>query len=51
MYDKTGRSAEAVQAAHQALDLVEQAHDEQDATALRDVLDGYERDSAKVKSQ
>jgi Flp pilus assembly protein TadD len=46
-YDKTGHSAEAIQSAHQALDLAIQEHDEQLEKDLRDALERYERDGAK----
>jgi len=50
-YDKTGRFAEAVQAAQQALDLAVKQHSEEQEKSLRDVLDGYESDNARAKSQ
>ena len=50
-YDKTGRFAEAVQAAQQALDLAVKQHSEAQEKSLRDVLDGYESDNARAKSQ
>jgi Flp pilus assembly protein TadD len=50
-YDKTGRSAEAVQSAQQALDLAVQEHDEQLAKNLRRDLERYERDGAKAQPQ
>jgi tetratricopeptide (TPR) repeat protein len=50
-YDKTGRFAEAVQAAQQALDLAVKQHSEEQEKSLRDVLDSYESDNAKAKSQ
>jgi Flp pilus assembly protein TadD len=42
-YSRTGRFAEAKQAARQALDLAVQAQDEQTARNLRDALDRYDR--------
>jgi Flp pilus assembly protein TadD len=50
-YDKTGRFAEAIEAVKQALDLTVAQHDEQDAQALRDMLEGYEREGAKAQPQ
>jgi Flp pilus assembly protein TadD len=50
-YDKTGRSAEAIEAIKQALDLTVAQHDEQDAQTLREVLEGYEREGAKAQPQ
>jgi len=50
-YDKTGRPAEAVQAAQQALDLAVQQHDGQQEKQLRDNLDGYRSDAAAAKPQ
>ncbi len=46
-YDKTGRPAEAIQSAHQALELAIQEHDEQLEKDLRGALERYERDGAK----
>jgi Flp pilus assembly protein TadD len=48
-YDKTGRFAEAIQAARQALDLALQEHDEQLEKNLRGVLERYERDGARAQ--
>jgi Flp pilus assembly protein TadD len=48
-YDKAGHSAEAIQSAHQALDLAIQEHDEQLEKELRDALERYERDGAKAQ--
>lgn len=45
-YDKTGRSAEAVQSAQRALDLALQEHDEKLQESLRSDLQRYERDGA-----
>jgi Flp pilus assembly protein TadD len=50
-YDKTGRSAEAIQSAHQALDLAIQDHDEQMEKDLRGALERYERRAAKGQPQ
>jgi Flp pilus assembly protein TadD len=50
-YDKTGRSAEAVQSAQQALDLALQQHDEDGAKNLREALDRYQRDGQKATPQ
>jgi Flp pilus assembly protein TadD len=50
-YAKTGRSAEAVQSAHQALDLAMQQHDEDGAKNLREALDRYARDGQKAMPQ
>jgi|CZKY01.1.fsa_nt_gi Flp pilus assembly protein TadD len=50
-YNKTGRSAEAIQSAHQALDLALQQHDEQLEKKLRGDLERYERDRAKTQPQ
>jgi Flp pilus assembly protein TadD len=51
VYNKAGRHADAVQSAHQAIDLAEQAHDEQAAKDLRAALNGYEREGAKADPQ
>jgi len=48
-YEKAGRAAEAVQSAHQALDLAIQEHDEQLEKDLRRALERYERDGAKTQ--
>jgi Flp pilus assembly protein TadD len=50
-YDKTGRSAEAIQSAHQALDLAIQDHDGQMEKDLRGALERYERHAAKGQPQ
>jgi Flp pilus assembly protein TadD len=50
-YEKTGHSAEAIQSAHQALDLALQDHDRQLEKSLRDMLERYERDAAKAQPQ
>jgi Flp pilus assembly protein TadD len=48
-YDKAGRFAEAIEAAHQALDLALQEHDEQLEKKLRGVLERYKRDGARAQ--
>jgi Flp pilus assembly protein TadD len=50
-YSKSGRPADAVQPARQALDLAIQEHDDQLAKNLREMLDGYERDSGSTQHQ
>ncbi|MGO9340373.1 MAG: tetratricopeptide repeat protein [Terracidiphilus sp.] len=50
-YNKTGRSAEAVQYAQRALDLAVEDHDDQVAASLRQVLARYERAAASVQQQ
>jgi Flp pilus assembly protein TadD len=50
-YDHTGRSAEAIQSARQALDLATQEHDEKLAKKLRGDLDRYEQSGTKSQSQ
>ncbi len=50
-YDKTGRSAEAIQSAHQALDLAIQDHDEKMEKDLRGALERYEGHAAKGQPQ
>ncbi len=50
-YDKTGNSAEAIQAAQQALDLAVQEHDEQMEKSLRSDLERYAREGAKAQPQ
>jgi Flp pilus assembly protein TadD len=50
-YDKTGRSAEAVTTAQQALDLAVQQHNKQLEKNLRDALDGYQSNAARAKPQ
>jgi len=51
VYDATGRAAEALQAAHQALDLATQQHDETKEKDLRQLLDHLEHSGAPVGSQ
>ena len=48
-YSLTGQFAEAVRSAQQALDVAEQAHDEESARNLREALENYERDGAKAE--
>jgi Flp pilus assembly protein TadD len=50
-YNRAGRSAEAIQSAHQALDLALQEHDEELEKNLRNALERYERDAAKAQPQ
>ena len=50
-YNKTGRSDEAIQSEHQALDLVVQQHNDQLEKTLRGNLERYERGAAKGQSQ
>ena len=50
-YDKSGRFAEALQSARQALDLATQEHDEQTIRTLRSDLARYQRDAAKPQPQ
>ncbi len=50
-YDKTGRFAEAIQAAQQAIDLAVREHNEQAVKQLRSLLEGYEHDGAKTRAQ
>jgi len=49
-YSATGRSADAIQAVRQAIDIALEQHDEQDAAKLRDLLETYQRDGAKAGS-
>jgi Flp pilus assembly protein TadD len=46
---KAGRSAEAVQAARQALDLALQEHDARLERSLREALERYEREAARTR--
>jgi protein O-GlcNAc transferase len=48
-YDKTGRSAEAVESARKALDLAVEERDEPVAASLREVVARYERNAASVQ--
>jgi Flp pilus assembly protein TadD len=50
-YDKTGRPAEAVTTAQQALDLAVEQHNQELEKNLRDALDGYQGDAARAKPQ
>jgi Flp pilus assembly protein TadD len=50
-YGETGRSADAVQTARQALDLAVQEHDNQLADNLHEMLNRYERDGTKTQPQ
>jgi Flp pilus assembly protein TadD len=50
-YNKTGRSDEAIQSEHQALDLVVQQHNDQLEKTLRGNLERYERGAAKGQAQ
>jgi Flp pilus assembly protein TadD len=49
-YKQTGRSAEAIEALRQAIDMAVAQHEDQDAKKLRDLMDHYQRDSA-IKDQ
>jgi Flp pilus assembly protein TadD len=49
-YDKTGRSAQAVEAARKALDLAAQEHNDELVTNLRKLLERYQEDSAKAQN-
>ena len=49
-YSAIGRSADAIQALRQAIDIALQLHDDQDANKLRDLLDTYQRQGAKAGS-
>jgi Flp pilus assembly protein TadD len=46
VYDKLGRSADAIQSARRALDVGLQEHDAQLEKTLRDALEGYERSTS-----
>jgi Flp pilus assembly protein TadD len=48
-YNKSGHSAEAIQAARHALDLALQQHDEELENKLRGDLDRYEGEAAKAQ--
>jgi Flp pilus assembly protein TadD len=50
-YSKIGHFAEAIDAAHQALDLAAQTHDEQLEKSTREALDRYEAASAIARPQ
>jgi Flp pilus assembly protein TadD len=49
-YSATGRSADAIEAVRQAIDVTVEQHDEQDAAKLRDLLDTYQRSGANAGS-
>ena len=51
VYDKIGHSAEAIQTAHQALDLAEQAHDGQLTKNVRDALGRFESEPQTAKPE
>lgn len=48
VYDKTGRSTEAIQLAHQALDLAVQQNNQPAAKILQNALEHYESDAHNV---
>ena len=50
VYDKTGRTAEAIQPARQALDLAVKQNNQQVAKTLQDALDHYEQTASGAKS-
>jgi len=50
-YDKTGRSAEAVESARQALDLARQDHEDKAAANLQQAVESYERDGATARQR
>jgi Flp pilus assembly protein TadD len=50
-YHKLGRTAEAIQAVRQALDLAVQNHEDSLAKDLQAILDRYQRDSAQAQPQ
>ncbi len=50
-YDKTGRLTEAIHSAQQALDLLEQAHDEQRAKSIRDAIAHYQSEQTLARPQ
>jgi len=50
-YDKAGRPDEAIQSAHQALDLALQEHDQELEKSLRSDLERYERDGVIAHPQ
>jgi len=51
VYDKTGHSAEAIQTAHQALDVAEQSHDDQLTKNVRDALGRFESEPQTAKPE
>jgi len=46
VYGKTGRTADAIQALHQALDLATRQNNQQVENSLRQALDHYEHDNS-----
>jgi Flp pilus assembly protein TadD len=50
VYDKTGRTADAIPLARRALDIATTQNNQQAAKDLQDALDRYEHDSASEKS-
>jgi Flp pilus assembly protein TadD len=50
VYDKTGRTADAIPLARRALDIATTQNNQQPAKDLQDALDRYEHDSASEKS-
>jgi hypothetical protein len=50
VYDKTGRTADAIPLARRALDIAAKQNNQQAAKTLQDALDRYEHDSAGQKS-
>jgi Flp pilus assembly protein TadD len=51
VYDKTGHSAEAIQTAHQALNVAEQTHDDQLAKNVRDAIGRFESEPQTAKPE
>ena len=51
VYDKTGHSAEAIQTAHQALNVAEQTHDDQLTKNVRDALGRFENEPQTAKPE
>jgi Flp pilus assembly protein TadD len=49
-YGATGRSADAIEAMRQAIDIALAQHDEQDAAKLRELLNTYQRSGANAGS-
>ncbi|MGA8741163.1 MAG: hypothetical protein WB561_08260 [Terracidiphilus sp.] len=49
-YDKTGRTADAIQAVSEAVDLAVKQDNQQVAKSLQDALDHYERDNSGAES-
>ena len=50
VYDKTGRTADAILAARQALDLAVKQNNQELAKALQDALDHYQHDGSGAKA-